>query len=475
MCEPGSMVSTWRKNLALTSLAFVAIVLSCGGCAHYPVNAPLPTLDARTGYRFQNTASPTNSEELLLMLAFSGGGTRAAALAYGVLEELAKIQVGPAHRPHRLLDEVDLISSVSGGSFTAACYALWGNRIFSDFEPQFLKKHIQNGLLLRSLAPWHRLRLCSPTFNRGDLAAEYYDRVLFHGATFADLVAQPGRPFLLINATDIALGARFEFTQDAFDLVRSDLSPFPLSRAVAASSAFPVWLSPIVLKNHSAEYPSAEPSWIHAALTDPAASSRLKNLALQTRSYIDGDRRRFIHLLDGGIADNLGLRGTVDRAIARDWPTGLSPGGPLRNARRIAVIIVDAHIDRDHGWNTRDRSPGLVAVLGSISSAAVSRYSFETIELFRESTARLAREIEASRRGTGLNQTAELAIYTVELHFSQLSDDADRRFFNSVPTRLQLPAKAVDRLRRLAAKELAANREFRQLVRDLGGSVREIE
>jgi NTE family protein len=78
-------------------------------------------------------------------------------------------------------------------------------------------------------------------------------------ATFADLMGQRDRPFLSINATDVASGARFEFTQDEFDLIGSDLSQFPISRAVAASSAFPVLLTPVVLKNYSAEQAQPEP------------------------------------------------------------------------------------------------------------------------------------------------------------------------------------------------------------------------
>src|SRR5439155_18772773 len=98
-----------------SSITFLAIALFASGCAHYPVNAPLAAVDGRTGYRFENTAFSTNSDDLLLMLAFSGRGTRAAALDYGVLEELPRTGVGPPSEQHRLLDEVDLISSVSGG------------------------------------------------------------------------------------------------------------------------------------------------------------------------------------------------------------------------------------------------------------------------------------------------------------------------------------------------------------------------
>ena len=90
--------------------------------------------------------SPGNSENLLLYLTFSGGGTRAAALSYGVLEELRKTEVVIDGKKRRLLDEIDGISSVSGGSFTAGYYGLFGDRIFEDFESKFLKKNIQGAL-----------------------------------------------------------------------------------------------------------------------------------------------------------------------------------------------------------------------------------------------------------------------------------------------------------------------------------------
>jgi len=457
--------------MALKSSTLLLIsALLFSGCAHHAVNAPLRAVDVGSAYRFQNAAPQTNSDDLLLMLAFSGGGTRAATLSYSVLQELAKTEVGPNGNQHRLLDDVGLISSVSGGSFTAAYYALWGDRIFSDFEPLFLKKHVQTGLLLRTVAPWNQVRLASPNFSRSDLAAEYYDHLLFRGATFADLSNQSGRPFLSVNATDLGSGARFEFTQDEFDLIHSDVSRFSISRAVAASSAFPVWLTPIVLKNYSAEQPQVEPDWIQAIRNDPTASSRLRYMALQARSYVDG-HRQFIHLLDGGLSDNLGLRGALDRAIAREQSTQI-PSVPWKLPGRVAIIVVDAHTDLDYGWDSKEHSLGLGALLGSVSGAAVSHYSFETIELFREAMGRLSRERSAACLQTGYAQPAEISTYTIELHLNQLADESDRRFFNSVPTRLQLPAPTVDRLKHLAAVELRKNPEFQKLIDDLRRAVK---
>ena len=168
-----------------------------------------------------------------------------------MLEALRDTRVLRGGRELRLLDEVDLISGVSGGSFTAAYYGLFGDRTFQDFEQKFLKKNIQGELssqIFFNPANW--TRLFSPYFDRSDLAAEYYDKNVFEGATFADLARRPG-PMILINATDMVYGTRLAFIQDAFDIICSDLSAFPVARACAASSAVPILLTPITLKNYA--------------------------------------------------------------------------------------------------------------------------------------------------------------------------------------------------------------------------------
>lgn len=457
-------------------MALLVSALTGSGCAHFPVNAPLAAGDA-PGYRFCNSSSPTNSEELLLLVAFSGGGMRASAVAYGVLQELARTEVGPPGQRHPLLAEVDAISSVSGGTFTAACYALWGERMFADFEAQFLKRQIENALVLRTLTPRNRVRLASPTFNLSDLAAEYYDRLLFKGATYRDLTARPGRPFLLINATDLSLGERFQFTQDQFDLIGSDLMQLPLSRAVAASVAFPVLLSPVVLKNYSSTCGRPEPEWIGSVLADPGASTEQKSHALAARSYgTDGGRRPFIHLLDGGIADNQGLRSLAEVAFERAGPREGSDKPALRKARRIAVISVDADTGAEIDPDARERSPRVDDLLARVLLTMLRRYSSQTTDVFRESARRVARANEAARKAAGLDREASPAegapasLYLIELHFGRLANETDRRFFNSVPTRFQLPPKSVDRLVQMARSELGRNEEFQRLVRDLGES-----
>ena len=75
-----------------------------------------------------------------VLLSFSGGGTRAAALSFGLMEELRKVKYNESDGTERhLLDDVEIISSVSGGSFTSAYYALFPESFFDDFPKAFLQ------------------------------------------------------------------------------------------------------------------------------------------------------------------------------------------------------------------------------------------------------------------------------------------------------------------------------------------------
>ena len=112
-----------RPSLLLT----LAMLLLVGGCATRPVNPPITQADASKGYRFTTREQHFKDKENLVILAFSGGGTRAAAFSYGVLEALRRMEVvGPKGNRIKMLDEVDIITGVSGGSFTALGYGLYG-------------------------------------------------------------------------------------------------------------------------------------------------------------------------------------------------------------------------------------------------------------------------------------------------------------------------------------------------------------
>ena len=139
-------------------LGLVCLWLLVTGCAGFrAVNSPLEGFHPERGYGKEEAQH--RGGEVLLVLAFSGGGTRAAALSYGVLEELRDTLVVVGGERKRLLDEVDIISSVSGGSFTSTYYGLYGDRIFEDFEKRFLKRNVQKQLLLQLLRPMNWFRM----------------------------------------------------------------------------------------------------------------------------------------------------------------------------------------------------------------------------------------------------------------------------------------------------------------------------
>ena len=219
----------------LTALA--ALLLA--GCASRPINPPIHSIDHEGGYQFENMHAKAADQENLVVLAFSGGGTRAAAFSYGVLEFLRRTElVGPSGVKLRLLDEVDVITGVSGGSFTALSYGLYGEEIFSTYEQRFLKRNVQGEIIARVLNPLYWPNLMSAGWGRSELAAQYYDEILFNGATFADL-KRKNAPFIVASATDLSSGSRFVFNQRLFNVLCSDLNAVPLSRAAAASSAVP--------------------------------------------------------------------------------------------------------------------------------------------------------------------------------------------------------------------------------------------
>ena len=98
-------------------LCICLVLLLISGCASYGVihNEPSTASDTGKPYALKTWAQSNEAADFVFILAFSGGGTRAAAMAYGVLEELRDTPVTTDGKQGRLLDEVTHISSVSGG------------------------------------------------------------------------------------------------------------------------------------------------------------------------------------------------------------------------------------------------------------------------------------------------------------------------------------------------------------------------
>lgn len=223
-------------------------------------------------------------------MAFSGGGSRAAVFGAAVMKELDRLGV---------LQQVDVLSAVSGGALPAASYALEGYRDF-NFQNGFAElvgRDFQGAML----GPWYTVPQNAIRYAVTDrVPAEQVIRVLddrlFRGATFADL--NPSRPILLMNATDALTGDPLVISDERFAALGRSLAPFSIARAVYMSAAYPGVLEPLALPYGQAEgAPSGQPPLL---------------------AY------------DGGAADNLGIRTLMqvvkdalsEQAMADRFPRG---------------------------------------------------------------------------------------------------------------------------------------------------------
>ncbi len=473
-----------RAMAMFRGLAALAAALLLAGCAGYTVNPKLTTTeygDGKGGYRYDNLANAENSDALFVVLAFSGGGTRAAAFSYGLMEGLrdATYKKDSPAGPRSLLADVDVISSVSGGSFTAAYYGLFPDRFFEDFEPRVLDRDIQGDLIGLALSPPNWFRLASPAFDRIDLAAEYYDREIFDQKTFQALVDSKRKPYIILNATDMTLGRRFEFTQEQFDFLCSDLSPVKIARAVAASSAFPGLLSPLTLKNYvDANCGFKMPTWIEGALKSKALAARRYVRARDLWTYRGDKKRQWVHLLDGGLSDNVGLRGPyVALTSATDSSWSMKQRIHERKVERVMVITANAKSKSRPKWDQEQAAPGLFDVLGFVATGPMDNFSFDTVQLITNSFAQRRQAWKARQscrkklkeqcdgKLTGILEPVVLR--AVEISFDDITDKALRLCMEALPTNFSLPAPTVDLLRQVARDLLLTSPKFHDAMKDL--------
>ncbi len=458
--------------LAITVLA---------GCASRPVNERIEKFDPKAGYRpyLLLPKRQNNDQSTLFVLSFSGGGTRAAAFSYGVLEELRRTEIVVAGQRRRLIDEVDLITGVSGGSFTALSYALYGERLFPEYEQRFLKRDVEGTLLVRGLNPFNWWKFVGGSAGRSELAAVYYDEILFEGATFGDLLDKQG-PVAIATGTDISTGSRLAFFQNDFDLLCSDLSKVRLSRAAATSSAVPVVLSAVTFNNYGGTCGFQYPAWVRD-VTKPGharPAARAMQRSREMQDFQNSKDRPYIHLVDGGVADNIGVRGVLEAleelAASAEFRGEVGFGA----IRRIVLIVVNARSAPGTDWDRSESPPGFVGQLLQASSVPIDRYSFETVELMKDraeitkwrrdlliARARLAGKTEAEAEAS----VPKISLEVLDVSFEAIPDAKERDYFMNLPTSFVLRPEEVDRLREVAGRLLRQSPEYDAVVRDFGG------
>lgn len=461
------------KRFALPLIIAAAMLTGCASIFNDPVNqisAGEPSLLTAL------PPMPGNNDLTIVGLGFSGGGTRAAAFAYGMLQELENTPV-PGQRGS-MLSLVRFISGVSGGSVTATYYGLKGPQGYGDLREKFLIRDGES-TMKTSLGLGTFVRALQGGVNNNDTFGEWLDKHVYEGARFRDMW-KPDRPVIWVNSTDIYNRAPFIFNRETFAALCSDLANLRVADAVAASAAVPVVFAPTVLETFGDDCSYELPGWITTAISDPSAPGALKAFARALKSYRDPDKMKFVKLVDGGVTDNFGVTGlTLARAQSRT-PYGPFTAEQAIRVKRVIYLVADSSQDPVADWTETTKGPALVEMVMALTDTAINNSVREGYDAFRstmrdwqndliEYRCKLPDEAVLKVRKTldGWN-CRDVKFFLSDVNAEDLAP-ARRAPFQKIPTRLKLPVEQVD-LAIAAGREAVRNDPtFRGALRSLAG------
>jgi NTE family protein len=448
--------------LAVSAVAFAGILAGCATVYNVPGNAPLGAALADNNF---GREVPGYDDDLLLALSFSGGGTRAAAFSFGVLTELDRTR-SASSQAKTLLDRVDFISGVSGGSVTAAYFGLKKRAALDDFRERFLLRNAEEALNTQ-LSLGNIGRALGGGVNDSQFT-NWLDRNLFDGARF-DVFREERRPRVWINASDIYNRTPFVFGKTAFDALCSDIRSYRVAEAVAASAAVPLAFAPIVLETYPGGCATQLPAWIERARHDPDAQPLLRSFAEATAHYHDGSMR-YVKLLDGGLVDNYGLSGFSIGLLAAQRPFEPMTERQAVRVRRIMFLVVDAGRAVTGDFAQRIEGPAGVELVEAAADTAIDasvRSSYAAFStLVNDWSAKVKRwrcslsAAERVRLGVDKNwRCGDVSLFIDRVNFDQLGP-ARAGILNAVPTRFSLPAEQIDLLIEGGADALRQSKSY---------------
>jgi NTE family protein len=458
-----------RSSLLIIGLC--ALLLGCASIQNEPVNQP--GSGARLADEVHlNFGERSAGDDDVIGLSFSGGGTRAAAFSFGVLTEMAQI---PMHGASiSMLDRIDFVSGVSGGSVTAAYYGLRKRAALDDFRERFLLRNAEEGLqtdlTLNTIG-----KALAGGINDSTGFPRWLDANLFHGATFGEF-GEGRRPSVWINASDIYSHTPFVFGPTTFSAMCSDLSTYPLANAVAASAAVPVAFAPVVIRTFPRHCSEPLPAWVVKARDNRNAPPMLSSFAKALSRYHDGEIP-YIKLLDGGLVDNYGLSGFTIARLSADTPYGpLSPQQAVR-LRRGLFLVVDAKTGVAGNWINSVEGPSGVELVKAAADTAIDASVNTSFTAFNGTMGDWQTSLIKWRCGLSAAERArygarpgwncrDLKFFVGRLGFDQL-DPARTAVLDAIPTRFRLPAEQVDDVIAAGRDALRSSPTFQAFARDL--------
>ena len=447
---------------------FLLALVGIAGCS-YPTRNEVIGSGDRSQYKWM-APGPGSLSDTLVIVTASGGGTRAAALSMAVLKTMDQVRL-PSGKS--LADEIDVLSSVSGGSVTAGYFALRGTAGLKTLEDNFIRKDGMTPLLLRGLNPVGLAVLSTPSVERIDLLIDYLDQQLFKDATFQALISR--RPYLILNAADMVEGVPFPVTQSPMDLLCSDLSKMKLSTAVAASAAFPVALSPVTLKNYQPCQTKTPPVWLKAAANTDWYRDPPRVAWGRTASAYASGQKKYVHLLDGGIADNLGVSEPFRLLTGDDVYPLFKQDIADGRIKKIIFIMVNARSAKPSELDSQQATPGPLDMLSAAIGSSIDRATLSTAERVRNLLLTDLRAFANDADSLGVKSIAAnfrvVANNTkfIAVDFDAIANPACRESFHSIATSWSLSGTEIDALKAMGEALLAQHRDFPAVLQMVDG------
>jgi NTE family protein len=453
-------------------IALLPLLAGCGTVRNDPINAAVA--ETAGGDVTSFSANDIASDDTSVGLSFSGGGTRASAFAYGVLRELAKTQVTSEGQSTALIDQVDFVSSVSGGSVTAAYFALKGKAILGDFEEKFLNQDVEANLRTSVSLP-NLVRLSSSGgVNDATGLQSWLDENLFRNATYGDVMG-PGKPVLWINAADIYNRTPFVFNDTTFAALCANLGKLTLSEAVSASAAVPLVFAPVVIRNYADKCDYQLPVWASRALSNPNTPAVVRANAEALRRYRQPEQVKYVKLLDGGLTDNLGLTGLLIERLKANAPYEPMTEAQAVRMRRLLFIVVDAGRPPGGDW-AKQVGTDTSDLIQAVADTAVDANMRNTYDSFASQLrtwnkelvdwrCKLSEDRARALLGPGRPWNCrDLSFHVVKVTFDQMPNDALKAELEKIPTRFKLDEKNVKLLIDSAGAILRRNSTYQRFL-----------
>lgn len=445
-----------------TSFFYVVLLSACSTVAPYKNEKTITSIDINKGYRPKTSIKKGDDNNNLIVLMFSGGGSRAAALGYGVLEELSNTYITVNSQKKSIADNIDIVFGVSGGSILAAYFSLHGSETVPNFDKNFLQRDFQNQLIDKFLSIGNWPKLMSDQYGRGDLLQEELNNTLFHHATFHDLEYNRKGPYAIISATDMSIGQKILFTQDFFDMLCIDLGETEIARAVASSSSVPLIFAPITYNNNAGNCGFS---------FDNLMSRKLSNKTLNTNSlksknindareifnlYQDSKARPYIHLVDGGLTDNLGLSTLLDPYDISNFDS-MYEKARTEGFKNIIIINVNAQNKIKSNIDSTANIPDSFEAINAVINVPIDIYSANSIKRFRQ----FVDEWEEFSK----DKEDKIEFKFVSIALKDLKDQTLRDEVLNISTSFFIPKKDILKLKRAATILLENSDEYKDVIK----------